>query len=452
MSGMRPRATRRGSRLDWVKFDFELARDGSVDTTDKALYAAIASFVDIETRESPDAGDVDLNGIPEDVPTRKRLAECIGKSVDTVDRSTKRLEERRLLKVHRQADPDHPKLNLPSEYELLDHVLWDERAAARAARRAARRQAAESGIPGEGGGRTDAATPGRAHAATPGRTGAAVKDSGEVEEEKREGEEALAARGAGDARRASSGSSACDGEGGSAASGKTSPSPTPNDDTRGPARGTKDSSKKAKHTPEQLAVVRQVRALFPPEFLKTLSDVPSLTDAILAGMAEGRTVEQMGARIMYRWVNHGWAEKFGAKELDPKRLVGPAVDMVRPLRKGDRFACPDLRCEAGIIQGTEEACKLCPERIADWKAERAREHAQGRPVRANSGPASTGSPESALPPQRAVTPDAPERAQCSGKDGTCTTGLTSWQTLCWECSEAAAAQHGIENAGVPAPF
>lgn len=264
--------------------------------------------------------------------------------------------------------------------------------------------------------------------------------------------DALAGRSPGDARRASSGSSACEGEGGSAASGKTSPSPTPNDDTRGPARDLKGSSKKAKHTPEQLAVVRQVRSLFPPEFLKTLSDVPSLTDAILAGMAEGRTVEQMGARIMYRWVNHGWAEKFGAKELDPKRLVGPAVDMVRPLRKGDRFACPDLRCEAGIIQGTEEACKLCPERIEDWKAERSRERAQGLPVGAKSTSVPAGSPDGALPPQRGVVQAAPERVGCPGRAGTCGAGLGFGQTLCWTCSEAAAEQNGLENAGAPAPF
>ena len=282
--------------------------------------------------------------------------------------------------------------------------------------------------------------------------------------------DALAGRSPGDARRASAGSSACEGEGGFAASGKTSPSPTPHDSARGPARGQKSSSKKAKHTPEQLAVVRQVRALFPPEFLKTLFDVPSLTDAILAGMAEGRTVEQMGARIMYRWVNHGWAEKFGAKELDPKRLVGPAVDMVRPLRKGDRFACPDLRCEAGIIQGTEEACKLCPERIADWKAEQARKYGQKPPGGVNSGSTGAGSSDAALPPQRGAQPsselrteqdwralaaaeeEARQQSECNGRDGMCGRRLAPGQTLCRDCAEDAAERRDLENAGAPAPF
>jgi hypothetical protein len=105
MTPILPRATRQGGRLDWVKFDFDLARDGSVDPTDKALYAALASFVDIETRESPETVEVDLNGIPLNVPTRKRLAACIGRSLDTVDRATARLEARGLLRVHRHQDP-----------------------------------------------------------------------------------------------------------------------------------------------------------------------------------------------------------------------------------------------------------------------------------------------------------------------------------------------------------
>jgi hypothetical protein len=177
-----PRVTRRGAYLDWVKFDALLARDGSVDPVDKALYAAIASFADTDTRETPGTGGLEPGcPLPHDVPTRRRLAECIGRSVDTVDRATRRLEERGLLRVHRQADPGNPRRMLPSEYELLDHELWDERAAERAARRRAARE----------GGRTDAAAPGRARAATlrrtdaatPGRTGAAVKDQEEKREE-----------------------------------------------------------------------------------------------------------------------------------------------------------------------------------------------------------------------------------------------------------------------------
>lgn len=148
-SGIFPRVVRPAS-LDWVKFDAELARDGSVDPVDKALYAALASFVDADDRDSdpdPDGGDV---------PTRLRLAQCIGRSVDTVDRVTKRLEDRGLVRVHRRRDPDNPKSHLPSVYELLDHERWDERAAARAK---ARREARGSRTDAARGSRMDAAVP-----------------------------------------------------------------------------------------------------------------------------------------------------------------------------------------------------------------------------------------------------------------------------------------------------
>ncbi|MFC7570941.1 hypothetical protein ACFQU9_48230 [Actinomadura namibiensis] len=182
-----PRFTPRVVRqcdLDWIKFDATVARDGSIDPVDKALYAALASFVDVEYRDSdPEAGEDD-----EDIPTRARLAECIGRSLDTVDRATKRLEERGIIRVHRRRDPNNPKRHLPSVYELLDHEWWDERAAARAeARRAAREQ-------GRGGGRTGAARGSRIHAARGSRTSAAVPPSSKKislsERAQREGEEA----------------------------------------------------------------------------------------------------------------------------------------------------------------------------------------------------------------------------------------------------------------------
>lgn len=116
-----PRVVRTGSPRDWVRFDSALARDGSVDPTDKALYAAIASFVDTDTLKSSEASVIDLNQVPSHVPTRKKLAECIGKSLRTVDRSIKQLEALGVLKVHRQVHPDNAKVHVPSVYELLPY-------------------------------------------------------------------------------------------------------------------------------------------------------------------------------------------------------------------------------------------------------------------------------------------------------------------------------------------
>ncbi|MEU8740640.1 hypothetical protein [Streptomyces halstedii] len=233
-----------------------------------------------------------------------------------------------------------------------------------------------------------------------------------------------------------SGSREAGGKGGSAASGTTSPSPTPHDDTRRPAPAKKSSSKKAAHTREQLDQVRRVRALFPRELLDAeggLPDLPTLSSAILTAMGEGRTVGQMGDRIWYRWVNHGFADIWAAEGRFEKP-VGVAVALVRPLRRGDRFACPDLRCENGADIDTKVPCRLCAERIADWKAERARKRGQEAPRGANSVPLGAGSPDAALPPQRAAQPSAPLLRDCANDQ--CPTSVpTTGNPLCLTCQD-----------------
>ncbi|MET8571875.1 hypothetical protein [Streptomyces sp. NPDC004783] len=331
-----PRATRRGGRLDWIKFDFDLARDGSIDPTDKALYAAIASFVDMDSRESPETADVDLNGIPRDVPTRKRLAECIGRSLDTVDRATKRLEERGLLLVHRQEDPDNPKLNLPSEYELLDHHVWDQRAA----ERAAARQARNGRFPAQGGSRMSAATPGRAGAATPGRMDAAVKDEREVEEENG-GEKRP------DGRRPSTGSRASR-SGGSAASGKTK---------------TPFSREQRRQYDAFVAVLpAPLKALVPNGLPKPL--VNAVLAATDHSSPEGRSVEQLVEyRLMPKWDRY-YSSRDQAGPIE--KPVGVLVTMLR--RDAE---CGDARCDERTNVDTGEACRSCEQRAADKRVERA---------------------------------------------------------------------------------
>ncbi|MGW1409512.1 hypothetical protein [Streptomyces sp. NPDC002403] len=269
-----------------------------------------------------------------------------------------------------------------------------------------------------------------------------------------------------------SGSSACAREGGSAASRKTSPSPAKHNETRGPARGQESGSKKAAHTREQLDVVRRVRALFPRELLDAeggLPDVPTLSSAILTAMGEGRTVEQMGERIWYRWSNHGFADQwaeFGRFE----KPVGVAVALVRPLRRGDRFACPDLRCENGASLDTGAPCRLCAERIADWKAEQARKYGPKPSGGANSRAGGTDSPDAPVPLQRAVQPSSEPRStedwaaqaraeeaarkkgECDGRDGMCGRLLAPGRSLCGDCEDEAAEQYFLENKGLPAPF
>nr|AFH75163.1 putative Stress protein [Streptomyces sp. W75] len=82
-----------------------IGQDGSLDPTEKALCLAIASLA-----------------VEGTTPTRHRLAECIGRTVFTVDRATKQLEERGLISVLRSKDPEHPGLHAPNTYVLLRHV------------------------------------------------------------------------------------------------------------------------------------------------------------------------------------------------------------------------------------------------------------------------------------------------------------------------------------------
>ncbi|MFG2677018.1 hypothetical protein [Streptomyces sp. NPDC048445] len=239
-------------------------------------------------------------------------------------------------------------------------------------------------------------------------------------------------------------------EGGCAASGKTAPSPTPHDDTRRPARNDKGSSKKAAHTREQLDVVRRVRALFPPELLDNgLPDLPALSSAILTAMDEGRTVEQMGERIWYRWSNHGFADIW-AESHRFEKPVGVAIALVQPLRRGDRFACPDPRCENGQDIDTKVPCRLCAVRDADQKAERARARGQKAAGGSNAASVAAGSSGAALPPQRPVQPRV--LLKDCGNDRCSASIVVTAGPLCRDCEAAAAERHDLENAGAPAPF
>lgn len=270
--------------MDWVKFDAQLARDGSVDPVDKALYAALASFVDSESRDS------DPDPEKEDIPDRKTLAACIGRSVDTVDRATRRLEERGLVRVERRRDPDNPKSNLPSVYVLLDHELWDERAAARAKARAEARKATASR---PGGGRMDAARGSR--------TGAAVPLSSKKREEETSSSSAV-----------------------TPATGRVRESVQEEE-------GTADAKNENEHGPaiiEALAVVDSATAQWQPEHrLPTASERLRLAERAAAALAEGsprvgvhealtRDLEPSRTRsavavVMARTAQPGWADLTG---------------------------------------------------------------------------------------------------------------------------------------------
>ncbi|WP_331728799.1 hypothetical protein OG693_39445 (plasmid) [Streptomyces sp. NBC_01259] len=257
-----------------------------------------------------------------------------------------------------------------------------------------------------------------------------------VVEKESEKTEAPAGRSPVDGRSPSTpGSSGDEAASGCAASGKTAPFPTPNDETHRPARNDKGGSKKAAHTREQLDLVRRVRALFPPELLDNgLPDLPALSSAILTAMDEGRTVEQMGERIWYRWSNHGFADIWDENHRFEKP-VGVAIALVQPLRRGDRFACPDPRCENGADIDTKVPCRLCAVRIADWKADRVRERGQVPPTGTNSPRTGSGSPDPVMPPQRAAQPRTVPLLKDCGNDLCPASTPAAGGPLCGTCRD-----------------
>ncbi|WP_030756624.1 hypothetical protein [Streptomyces sp. NRRL F-5135] len=262
---------------------------------------------------------------------------------------------------------------------------------------------------------------------TPGQGGAHIRNKTSSTHTNYEDEsDAPSGRSPVDVRRTSStGSSACARECGFAASSKTSlPDHQEHDQMRPGGPGKSSSKAAARHTRAQLEQVRAVRAFFPADFLAGLPDVPAVSDAVLSAMAEDdRTVEQLGERIVYRWDRHGWADKHYAGEiLSP---VGAAVAMVRPLRRGDRFACADPRCENGRNVDTGAECRACEERIADRRAERRRREAE----------VSAGVSEGSVPAQRPTAASWWDCATCpaSGK------GAAPADGVCRNCRERRAA-------------
>lgn len=298
---------------------------------------------------------------------------------------------------------------------------------------------AEAGKPEESRGRpTDGfPTVGRP---TVGRSAAHIRKKTSYAHAGDETGDAISSRSDGDARRASEGSSAREDESGSAASGKeSSPHPQQKKPPRAD-RGHKSSSKRTvRHTAAELKTVRAVRAFYPPELLKDLPELPTVSESILSAMrTDGRTVEQLGDRILYRWVNHGYAVKFHAGVL--QNPVGAAIGLVRPLRRGDRYACPDARCENGRDIETGEECRLCKVRIADWKAAQSREWGQGRPG------STEGSSDAVMPRQRTAQPrSGPLMKDCA--EPICPRSiLSTGGPLCGDCqADALAAEQAARE-------
>ncbi|MFF0092770.1 hypothetical protein ACFYSF_22795 [Streptomyces canus] len=154
---------------------------------------------------------------------------------------------------------------------------------------------------------------------------------------------APAARSAGDARRASTGSSARAAQGGSAATEKPAPS-------RNRTRLTRD----------QAAAVALVERAVPPSLLELLTaeKVPHGWRVAVVRELEHRTAEQLAYRVARRWVRHGYQRDL----LGGKGIRNPYKVLQALVEPGE---CPDAGCEDGEMVDTGQQCRTCRERRAN---------------------------------------------------------------------------------------
>lgn len=150
----------------------------------------------------------------------------------------------------------------------------------------------------------------------------------------------------GDARRASTGSSARGTRGGSAATGKTA-----------------SSSKKARLSREEAAAVAVVVGAVPESLLELLAGgkVPHNFQVAVAGELGNRTPEQLADRVARRWVR----KRFQSDLLTGKGIGNPYAVLQSLVRAGE---CPDAGCEDGEMVDTGVGCRTCEQRNADRPA------------------------------------------------------------------------------------
>ncbi|MEV7617583.1 hypothetical protein [Streptomyces sp. NPDC089799] len=193
-----------------------------------------------------------------------------------------------------------------------------------------------------------------------GKTGVIKKT---VSQKTTEDSQAPAARAAGDALRATTGSSMREAAGGSATSRAAG-------EVNGGTRSGKASKRpKVRMSREQAAAVSAVDAAWPDALAALLPTYrpPVLLDAILAALDAGRTAEQLVARVERRWWAHGYREALSDGGPGIKSPVGVAVGLVRPSTD-----CPDPMCEDGtrIQLGPDDVCPKCEQRRKDRLATR----------------------------------------------------------------------------------
>ncbi|MER7688798.1 hypothetical protein [Streptomyces sp. NPDC097610] len=165
---------------------------------------------------------------------------------------------------------------------------------------------------------------------------------------KKENEPAPSARSAGDARRASTGSSAR-ARGGSAAA----------NSAKAPKKSALPKKNQVRMTRDQAKAVTTVEERYPAELAQKMPQYrpPVVRDTILGLLGQAphqRTAEQLAQRLERRWYRWGFAEK------DRKGEINSYPGVVAQLLSAQPCGAP--RCEDGTDIDDDEPCRACLER------------------------------------------------------------------------------------------
>ncbi|MFG2845940.1 hypothetical protein ACGF12_22640 [Kitasatospora sp. NPDC048296] len=371
--------------IDFIKLDARIVTFGGRSPNYKSVYAAIATFVNLNSR-----------AVTERPPTIRELMACTGLGRTAV---TDALAQLRADGVLLMKDQYAPKLEgggrLASSYALLDGRLWRARAAAREEREIAQFTGGSTHQPDMGGlpttrmGVYPPAGQGSTHHAD------IIKRSSE----NRRGEPLP------DARRASTGGKAREPRAARAA--KPAAQVGSADDRTKKPRTKTIRTTPSRPVPGEEVVFAAIDALGVSKH--PALRVPPLRRAVRDLLSAGRTTDHALARIDAGWWKAGVPERIAKGE-----IRGPVGYLATILSRQD---CEMADCERGLLLGSGEECRACGLRAAERAADRARHHLEEQTPDLDTAGEGSGNREPASREDEGSAGPVTWRCQAPGPDG-----------------------------------
>ncbi|MFD9124158.1 hypothetical protein [Kitasatospora sp. NPDC059571] len=370
--------------IDYVKLDARIVRTELRSPNYKSVYAAVATFVNINNR-----------AITERPPTIAELCDCTGLGRTAVNAALAQMRADGLLTTRDNYLPAADGGGqAASSYFLLDARLWRRRSAARddaelAAFTGGCGHQTKGGVVTTRRGVWSPAEGGSGHHAD------TIKRSSE-----NRGEEPLP-----DARRATAGGFAREPR-------STPAAPKPNRTSGSAATTTKPRTTTTRTTrsqpiPGEDDVFAMIDALGVSKH--PALRVPPLRRAVRDLLRAGRTPQHALARINAGWWRAGVPERITAGEI--RRPVG----YLAAILSAQECERPD--CERGVVLGTGDDCHTCGLRAAERQAEHARQHLEQATSALDRQPPAPKRPTGTIPRRTAATTVVTWRCEAPGPDG-----------------------------------